>query len=393
MLNSSRKAAQSFLGLNNVGDPHRLGLRWLTQADNVDITNNNALQRAKGFARVANNTAVTGAYATQDFQRLYIADNGGLYLITAADLSGPTLQTTLTSSRPVYFAEANNIVYYTNGIDYGSAPPGGWRPWGIPNPRAPVFTLGNGSLDAGLYAVVCTFVDNKGLESGNSPPLEITVPANKALLIADIEQRTGYTTNIYVTMPNATIYYLIAENAPAAVNWGGGTLGRELPYWNTSPPRGSFPALFQGQLYCAEPFQAQDISIIWRSLPLHYHHFDYSKEGFVVTGEVLFMHSPDDKTLIIGTDADVIAFDGDKQWSLSGYGVVPGWHASINAGKLYFWTLRGLCRAMPFENLTESSVSVPPGLSAGGMVLEKDGMRRYVVALQKGGEAYNRRSS
>jgi hypothetical protein len=30
-------------------------------------------------------------------------------------------------------------------------------------------------------------------------------------------------------------------------------------------------------------------------------------------------------------------------------------------------------------------------LSAGATVMEKDGMRRYVVALHKGGEAFNTR--
>ena len=56
---------------------------------------------------------------------------------------------------------------------------------------------------------------------------------------------------------------------------------------------------------------------------------------------------------------------------------------------MYFWTQRGFCRAMPFENFTQTTVSVPPGLTAAAAVLEEDGTRRYVVALTKGGTAYN----
>jgi hypothetical protein len=93
--------------------------------------------------------------------------------------------------------------------------------------------------------------------------------------------------------------------------------------------------------------------------------------------------------LIICTDREIHSWDEDQLVKLASYGSVPGHHMAPVHGKVYFWTKRGLCRALPFENLTESTVSVPPGLSAGASVIEKDGTRRYVVALHKGGDAYN----
>jgi hypothetical protein len=68
--------------------------------------------------------------------------------------------------------------------------------------------------------------------------------------------------------------------------------------------------------------------------------------------------------MIIGTDREIYSWDEDQLVLLASYGVIPGRNMIEHRGKIYFWTKRGLCRALPFENLHESTVSVPPGLSA-----------------------------
>ena len=70
-------------------------------------------------------------------------------------------------------------------------------------------------------------------------------------------------------------------------------------------------------------------------------------------------------------------------------GVVPGKHWSQDGGRTLFWSKRGLCAALPFTNLTERQVSVPPGLQAGGTLVERDGRKRYLVALHQGDSAFN----
>jgi hypothetical protein len=257
-------------------------------------------------------------------------------------------------------------------------------------------------LDAGAYHVVLTATDVRGLESGNSDVASLTVTAGGAITVSAIPTVAGATINVYVTRPNGTVFYLAATNAVGAVTITTiSNLGRELPFWNYTEPRGDSPAFFQGRIYCSEVFPALDQSIVWRSKPLHYHHFEPSEEAFAVPGQTLLLAATstaatsgtgfEKGSLIIGTERAVWAYDGETLMQISDYGVVPGFHDSSDGDNLYFWTLRGLCRAMPFENLTESTVSVPPGLSAGGMVLEIDGMRRYIVALNKGGAAYNGR--
>ena len=386
---TSPKPVREFRGLNNVDDPIRLSLVWATQADNVDITSKNSLSRCKGFVRRTTNTALTGAYATKDLQRLYVVDSGVLKR-ALPDLTFLTLKSGL-SSGAYSFDEVNGVVYYTNGVDYGVIETTGWRPWGIVEPDPPQLSWGTGGLPQGVYQVVCTFVDDRGMESGNS--YVAVAEGSGRVLISGIPQATGYTTNVYVTMCNGTVFYLLAEPAPASLSYDSSSvLGQEITYWDTNTPqRGKFPAHFQGQIYLADGYPAQDATHIWNSLPLQFHHFDFGSEGLAVPGQVRMMKATDEH-LIIGTERAVFAFDGDKLEQVADYGVTDGWHAVVHEGKLYFWTLRGLCQAMPFKNLTEGAVSVPPGLSAGAAVIESDGLRRYVVALHTGGEAFNKRN-
>jgi hypothetical protein len=97
------------------------------------------------------------------------------------------------------------------------------------------------------------------------------------------------------------------------------------------------------------------------------------------------------ESLIIGTDRQVWSYDGEKLQEEANYGVVDGFHPARLEDKLFFWTLRGMCSALPFKNMTEDKFYVAPGTSAGAAMFEKDGSRRYVVALRQGGQPYNRR--
>ena len=387
---TANQETQSFRGLNNVVDPRRLDLSWLVQADNVDVTNRSALVRCSGFTKRTTNFAITGAYATKDLKRLYVVDAGELRQMNA-DLTYTVLESGLSSGE-MYFEEVNGLVYYANGVDFGVIEATTVRQWGIEPPAPPAAAVGGGVLQAGRYQIVCTLVDARGLESGSSAVTVVDVPDDSSIVLSSIPQESGYTTNVYVTTQNGTVFMLLRENAASSFiyNCGPNQLGRELPFWNADAPRGSMPAHFAGRMHLAETFAAHDMTVIWRSQPLHFHHFDLSGDALSVPGTVRMLKALRD-VLLIGTDRQIFGWDGERLVQLANYGVVPGWHASELEGQMYFWSLRGLCRAMPFENLTQSTVSVPPGSSAGAMVIEKDGMRRYVVALQQGGEAYNSR--
>ena len=387
-MDTDKKPIKSFKGLNNVVDPLRLGVDWAAQADNVDINSDQMLSRCSGFVQRSTNFAITGAYATKDRKRLYVIDAGELRQVNP-DMTYKVLKTGLSSAK-TWFDEVNGVVFYANGVDFGLIEPSGWRPWGNPAPATPpTLSWVMGDMPQGVYQVVCTYVDDRGLESANS---DVAVIEGSGLLqITNIPQKAGYTTNVYATTCNGTVFMLLQSRVGTSWSYSSeADLGRELPYWGTDTPHGTIVAFFQGRACLAEYFPSQDFTAIWMSLPLQYHHFDFASKGISVPGEVRVLKSTE-KGLLIGTDRNIFAYTGEELSELADYGVVPGWHASDLDGDTYFWSLRGLCSVFPFKNLTEETVSVAPGQSAGAMVVEKDGMRRYIVALRKDGSAYNRR--
>lgn len=393
-----RPAVKRFLGLNNVEDPLNLGLKWFVQADNINITGRDKIERAKGYAQRSTNFAITGAYATRDQKRLYIVDAGELRQMDPDlfDADPPSYRVLATGLAPAHmaFEEIAGVVYATNGVDFLALDANGARAWGLPNPPAPQLGVASGALPAGLYSMVATFVDDRGLESGNSTPVTIALDGSQGLSITAIPQAPGRTTNVYLTTPNGPGYFLVAEAAPAAINWNGGVLGPEIPFWMTDPPRGERPALFKGALYVAEWFPEHDLTVIWKSLDLAYHHFDYAREAIAVPGHVLTLKAtPNDESFLIGTERAIHSYGIEgRLTTLADYGVIPGEHVTHVHNQLYFWTERGLCRFPPFMNLSERRLSVEPGSSAAGTLIEQYGLRRYVVALNRGGTAYNRRT-
>jgi hypothetical protein len=402
-----RPELTAFKGLNNVSEPLSLDGAYLALADNCTIDDLGDLLRAEGYARMTHNTNIVGAYTTKDFERFYIIDAGELRQMTP-NWTYRVLRTGL-SPAPYYFHEINGNVYYSNGTDRGVCEPDGWRPWGMPTPNPPNLVVVSGNLDAGTYRVCVSLVDNRGMESANSLVAAATVPAGSGLQIVGIDQVPGYSTNVYATTADGRVLLLLTEHAgdSASYNDGPNNLGREFDtqLWFSDPPRGDQMTFFEGQLYCGEWFPEHDMSILWRSVPLHYHHF---KDSLAVPGQLLLLRSSTEtlfagnerltqrgvaENIIIGTERAIFSWSDNQLVTLANYGVIPGHHAAESRGKLYFWTERGLCRALPFENLTEGQLSVPPGVSAGGAVIERNGYRRYVVALHRGGEAYNARSS
>jgi hypothetical protein len=122
-----------------------------------------------------------------------------------------------------------------------------------------------------------------------------------------------------------------------------------------------------------------------------YHLFNLSSGFFMVPGQVTQLAGADDVLLIV-THTRICLFDGDVIKEVAEYGGPPGQHVDMDSQRrLVFWTNRGLCRAAPFENLTNSRISVAPGLSASGGIIHQHGYTKFVVALKSGGAAYNKR--
>lgn len=383
-------SVSAFRGLNNVTDPLRLGLDWLVQADNVDITDSGAMERRLGYSLAFAGT-ITGSYATIDGARMYIVDSGTLKAM-AGSAAALTLETGLATT-PMHWAEINGQVFYNNGADRGIIRADhSVIPWAWARPTAPTLSAATGNLAPGLYQVRCTYTLADGRMTGASDAAEITLAEGEALQITSIPALAGATTNVYIAPAGSTVYQLAATTTAAALTWNAppDDLGIDLTTASLDPlPLGADVIQFWGgRAYAAMYLPAESATAIWFSQPLGFHLFDLNRDFIMVPGHV-HMLAPHEKALVIGTDEDVFAFDGKNLATLAPYGVVAGAHWAEDDARILFWTTRGVCAFAPFSNLTERQVSVAPGVSAGAAVVRHGGQKRYLVALKQGGAAYN----
>lgn len=387
---------KAFRGLQNVSDPLRLGLGWLAQADNLDITDTGALIKRGGYRRVLTD-AITSAFATVDHARMYLVDGAGNLKTMARQNSAVTLKTGLAVSSPMQWAEVNDQVYFTNGTDSGVIEPDNTvLPWAWTVPGDPTLVAVTGQLSAGLYRACITYTLPDGRMTGAGGMSELVLPEGSALQVTNIASPTGLRSNVYLAPADSTVFQLAVSTTGNTFVWSASpdTLGTDLLNAQLDPlPLGTTAIqAWRSRLYAGQYLAQAGQSVVWFSQPLGFHLFDLDTDFVQVPGRITML-APHPDALIIGTDTRIYAYDGQALVQLAAYGALPGQHWAIDGARTLFWSQRGLCVALPFANLTEARVSFPPGASAGGALIEQDGQRRYVACVRQSAEpAFNPRS-
>lgn len=385
-----------FKGLNNRRDVLGGGSGWLRQADNINVRSDATLERRDGYQRVFTGT-ITSSYATLDHSRMYVVDSGDLKLINP-DFSTVTLRSGLATAPLMHWSEVNNQVFFSNGVDSGIILPGGnIIDWAWPEPSMPQLVALSGQLAAGLYRVLCTFVLPDGRETGSNPTASvIELQADASLQISDIPQEAGLITRVYIAPADSTVFQLAFETGNTAELWNASpnALGEVLTTYGLASrqPNWGVHQYWQGSFYTAE-FLAQDnATAIFSTEPLGFHLFNVSESGFLIPGECIAL-IPHELGLIIGTKTQIFVYDGEQLITVANYGVVRNncWAFDDDDRSVFFWTARGVCRGLPFENLTDVNLSVPPGKSGGCSIVRTSGDKRFVVSLEKQGTATNQR--
>ena len=398
--NRDTKRTKVFLGLNTVLDPMRgtpgsqgvapKSWEWMQRADNIDLTDSGGIARREGFTLFTPGVNITASFSTFDFSRAFVIDSGTLKQVNA---DGTTIDLATGLTGVAHWAEINDVVYlscdqkleiHKNRV----------QTWGVPVPTGGDLVQASGGLAPGLYQICFTHLSADGKEGGASPFLAIQV-VDGGITIESPPIKPGHQTLIYIAL-RGTVFNFAAALTDAHVGpytYGGGPTGRELTnQFLDAPPAGiTHVAAYAGQLYGAEYLPESDSTVIWGSEPLGFHLFNLNDGFFLVPGKVAQMAASSD-TLMLSTESRTFLYNQNGLEEVAEYGSIDGQHADIGPdNKLYFWTKRGLCRALPFENLTQSNVSVAPGVRAAGGVIQRHGYTKYVVALQSGGSPFNKR--
>ncbi|WP_284336599.1 hypothetical protein [Comamonas sp. NoAH] len=187
---------------------------YLSQADNVDVTDANRLRRRSGWQKKLDGKHVRSLFALDDSTDL-VADYDKLYRLT---LQGDTLLrdavlSGLSTHAAVSYAQGAGEVFLSDGA-------GLWSYKGecvvavrIPIPsRLPKLSCqADGSLAQGLYQVAITHIRSDGQESGTGGTVQAADPVNGVLVIDHLPSSVsaGVThIGVYVSSANGNMLFL-----------------------------------------------------------------------------------------------------------------------------------------------------------------------------------------
>jgi hypothetical protein len=224
----------------------------------------------------------------------------------------------------------------------------------------------------------------------------VEIKASPFVRLFRVTVPVGYAgTNIYLTLPDGTEYRQAATTTAPVTTVTPTQRAELLLSMGTQgmPPGIEMISYFGGQFYGTVYMAQQDQTVLWCSDPLAYHLWRPDTEGFLLPGRVAMLKNHAEKGLVLGTTQRCYFYDGDKLDAIADYGVVPGEAGDVDGeGMVYFWTERGICKAMPFANMTEAKVSMPPGQLARSKLLYLGGIMQFVTLTEGTSQAFNQRS-
>jgi hypothetical protein len=366
-LDPDRLQIQTFAGIQNTAAPRDIGVNALQDAVNVDLTNNGGVAARPGYA-LAEALSIDSAYTTAD-GTTYVVSGGYLHRV-AEDLSRHQL---CPASASTVFADYQKVLFTSNGYQILGDTVTDLR---TSVPAQPAVVITGGIRPAGQYNIVATSINASGLESGSSRVLTVTLDSPGDILVTPWPGDSAC--NIYITDTNGASYHDQAT---------GYRLGAAFINANPIPDSPDCIEYHESSLYVAKVFG--EYTALFYSVPLHPHLFSYDDSYIAVPGRVIAMKSTT-QGLVIGTDAAIYVYAEEQLTQLASYGVTAGRPmVKLPDGTLYIHTQRGVCKALPFEELTADVVSLPMGAICTAAYLETNGIKRYVGLHDGAGTAFN----
>ena len=403
---------REFAGLINTLSEKDIGLRGLTVANNLLISDTKKLRVRPGKALFRAGSMQTAFVAGNS---LYVVDGGTLQRVVS-DADAHTILAGLTGGSYCW-TEVNGNAYFVNGVEAGIVSGDRFLPLRTPAPTIvgvaasdsgalpnTAFNLG-ADYQSATWRFCATYEMQDGRETAPSDVAQcVASPATRLFAVtlpalpADVVRA-----NVYCAEPDGTVFRLAAGTTQPVVTVAPARATRELTTYGTFPlPEGVEQiAYFEGKLFVSQYLASENQSVIWFSRPFDFHLYEMGTDYIVVPGRVALLlwmqkevYSKVHNWLLIGSTERVWQYTSDGGLEeLAGYGVVPGTAGVTDAdGTAYFWTVRGFCKAPPFENLTEKNVGMPPGLRANTALLYLDGMQQLVTITQGGGTPFNVRN-
>ena len=370
----------AFLGLRNVAQSRRQPVGALHEAINVDIDDEGGILSRTGYVPSLTMTAVTAAFTPLDHQTAYLVDNGHAKRVYP---DGTVIDLGAVRDGTVYWAEAGDRVFMSTGhtlynnsvFDLIVLPP-----------NAPSISVIPGSFQEGQYQVITTRVTADGRESGSSVVTVMYLAAGSGIYLQGVEG-----CNVYLTAANGDVFYFVGYETSQVVDEPS-VLAYPIEdvLITANPiPYGLGPiAYYDSCLYYSKYDQTTHTTLIGWSKPFRWHVCDASADYFQVPGEVRML-AVADGALVIGTDRQILTYDGESIQKVAAYGVPKGHVASYTRdGQLFFQSKRGVC-TMPFANLTLDKVALPVEGNCATALIDLSGFERLITLTDGKGRTDN----
>lgn len=419
------KSANDFAGLVNTKRVKDFGQKALQIATNVEITDTKKIVRRNGYKLTASG-AYTALYGTDAQTKKYAVKAGALVDIDHNNVETQLAAGLLGSSFTWDEDPNNNVFFCSEQGSSGVITTGGvYLPLVLP---VPVISAA-GVIDPGTWEfkpfllgkkystsarvrmqVMATYVMADGRESAPSETVSIAI-APEVRMIRVIVPPAGVATRVYATAPGGSTYYLVAVSSNSVItmlvqnmNWTAS--GEKYPYTTALD---SFPADARllchsrhGRLMAAVYDPVADMGAVYLSLPQQYHLFNKA-DDFISVSSCPLLLLPHAEGIIIGTTTNIYNYvppshhkntgqaTPESLTEIANYGVIPGVCGDVDKeGTPYFWTARGIAKAMPFELVTQEHFYGDPGVYNTVKIIYERGYAKLVASTVSGAATFNR---
>lgn len=380
-----------FLGEINTRTANKLPLGALTLSNNVQVTSSGSLKMRTGFSLVAAGTSIVGSYGTNDERFIFVVDSGTLYRF---DNSGfCAIANGLNSSATVWTEETSNRVFMSSPGVYVAIDDGERiTDLGIPKPVGVSVQTGLGGITIGAALISAQYKSEDGLLGPLSDPVAVTMDG--ASVLVTVPAIAGFTAVVSLYVPKTGAWHVVGE-APnfLALNTLPDTAAvtDELYFDVEAMPPGIIGsiAFYQSRIAVAV-LESPTLTRIQFSVPYHYHLFHTTDDRFEIPDQVTGMLTVDGQLLITCRNS-IFVFTADSRLiKLVDYGTPAGKPIQrLPEGGALIWTNRGVCKYPEFQNLTQDSVSLPPGNGCSTTLWATSGDQYLLVCNDGGGAAYN----
>ncbi len=374
----------TFEGLNNRAEPLSLDPKWQTEASGLLLDNGRFFVNQP--SHVIDADSIVDLFATKSGAGFAVSASGDL--LSLHPLDGLKRIATGFHGAPFAWTELGTAAFARSNSHAWVIYPDRVVPWGVPEANPPLIALVPGSLLPGTYIVACALESADGRIGGCVITKAETVNPGQTLRIALLDPPAGYLIRLYVSAANGASCRLYGRYAAGTVvdiseaNVADKTTEPLKNIVGFPPPSGHLIGRYGNRIGVALLDDDFGETTIYFSKPDNPHVFELIDDYVTVPGTVNII-ADFDGGCVIGTDRAIYRYGLDKSVAtLANYGATPGSLAYDQNGAAYLWTPNGLCRAEPFQNLTEARFVASPSLPAAATVFRWQGSDYYLCSTK-----------